>query len=122
MSQSGNSVFVIYREGKFSVEEISRKLNLEPDRDSVSNELGRNSVWKLLCPNKASTLEGQIEYWIHLLLNKACELEGLKNEGWSIELDCLIQPDEGTAIISLEPELLQQVSSLHANLTIRVWD
>lgn len=122
MSQSDNSVFVIYREGSFSVEDISRKLKIQPNSMSAGDENGKNSVWKLLCSNKSLPLEDQIMSWISLLESKTNVLKELKNEGWFIELDCLIQPDEGAAIVSLESKLLLQASNLHANLTIRIWE
>jgi hypothetical protein len=122
MTQSDNSVFVIYRDGNVSVEKISRKLKIQPDSVSEVDGNGKNSFWKLFCKNNTLPLEDQIESWVNLLSSKVNELEELKEEGWLIELDCLIQPEEGVGVISLEPELLMDVSRLHAILTIRIWD
>ena len=122
MSQSDNSVFVIYRQGSFSVEEITQKLDLKPDKASVGSEPDKNSFWKLFCKNKSDTLEEQIELWISLLSSKTDLLKQLKQDGWRIELDCLIQPNESAAVVGLESEVLKELSNLHANLIIRFWD
>ena len=122
MSQSDNSVFVIYRQGNFSVDEISRKLDLKPDKALGCSEPDKNSVWKLFCKDKGLALEEQIESWVSLLSSKKDLLNELKEDGWAIELDCLIQPNEGAAVVGLESELLKRLSNLHVNLIIRFWD
>jgi len=119
MSQLDNSVFVISRQGNYSVDEISQRLDLQPDKVTESD---RSSVWKLICEDKDLPLEEQLESWVSLLSSKRNTLNELKKGGWVIELDCLIQPSEGAAVVSFEPELLERVSHLQANLTIRFWD
>ena len=49
-------------------------------------------------------------------------LNDLKKDGWTIELDCLIQPNEGAAVVGLASELMESLSNLHINLVIRFWD
>ena len=122
MSQSDNSVFVIYRQGNFSVDEISQKLDLKPDKASESAGPDKNSVWKLFCNDKSLHLEEQIESWLNLLLGKEDLLDELQKDGWTIELDCLIQPNDGAAVFGLEPKILKELSNLHTNLIIRFWN
>ncbi|CZF79644.1 DUF4279 domain-containing protein [Grimontia marina] len=121
MNQSDNSVFTIYREGYFDFEEISQTLKMVPDKATVATDKAKNTCWKLLSSNKDCHLEEQLEYWIVLLLPKSNELRELKENGWIIELDCLVQSDEGSAVVNLEPKLLQELSKLHVALTIRMW-
>lgn len=122
MSQSDNSVFTIYREGSFGFEEISQILEMMPNRASVGGEKGSNTVWKLFIPDSALNLEDQLRSWINLFEYKADKLLELKKSGWTIDIDCLIQPENGAAIACFDPELLCQLSNLHVNLIIRVWE
>jgi hypothetical protein len=122
MSQSDNSVFVIYREGGFGFEEVSQALGMKPDSASKGGENGNNAVWKLFASTKESFLEDQVESWVSLLKHKGNELQKLREQGWSIDLDCLIQSDDGAAVVGFEPELLRKLSHLQIRLIIRVWD
>ena len=121
MSQSENSVFVIYREGSFGFEEISKILEMMPDNASVGTEEGGNTVWKLFSPGKDLHLEEQLKRWVDLLGGKTEKLKELKEGGWTIDLDCLVQPEDGAAIACFDSELLRQLSNLHLNLIIRFW-
>lgn len=122
MSQSDNSVFTIYREGSFGFEEISQILEMMPNSASIGGEKGSNTVWKLFIPDSALNLEDQLRSWINLFEYKADKLLELKKSGWTIDIDCLIQPENGAAITCFDPELLGQLSNLHVNLIIRIWE
>ena len=122
MSQSENSVFVISKEGNCGFEEISEILEMKPDSSSVGTKEGGNTVWKLFIPDKDVHLEEQLKRWVDLLGGKAEKLKELKKGGWTIDLDCLIQPEDGSAIAYFCSELLCQLSNLHVNLIIRIWE
>ncbi|MBN56851.1 DUF4279 domain-containing protein [Thalassolituus sp. UBA3500] len=121
MSQSENSVFVIYREGSFGFEEISKILEMMPDNASVGTKQGENTAWKLFTPDKDLHIEEQLRRWVDLLGGKTEKLKELEEGGWTIDLDCLVQPEDGAAIACFDSELLRQLSNLHVNLIIRFW-
>lgn len=121
MSQLDNSVFVIYRQGNFSINEVSQKLGIKPDSFLDGEDLNKNSMWKLFCKDNNLHLEEQIESWISFLSNRNNALSELKEAGWVIELDCLTQSSEDAAVVYLESELLEKLSNLHINLKIRFW-
>ena len=122
MSQTANSVFVIYKKDISEVDQISNDLNLNPDKISLGNNQGHNSVWKMFCKNKDHDLEEQLEHWVNLLKDKASVLQKFKTEGWVIEIDCLVQPDDGAALLYFEPRLLKSISCLNISLKVRFWD
>lgn len=121
MSQSNNSVFAIYREGSFGFEEISQILEMMPNRASIGGEKGSNTIWKLFVSDNSLNLEDQLRSWVNIFECKADKLLELKKRGWTIDIDCLIQPENGAAITSFDPGLLGQLSNLHVNLIIRIW-
>jgi len=64
---------------------------MTPDQASSGNENKKYTVWKLFIPINNFYLKDQLKNWANLLSFKSNELNKLKDNGWTTELDCLIQ-------------------------------